>query len=234
MNQTARQARAMSRRVPRDRVLYIELTEFIMNTDPVVRQGERLTDMPDDGVASGGSGASAGVGGAAGAPLELIAASLRRERRRTGLSLTEVARRAGIAKSTLSQLESGTGNPSLETLWALGVALDVPFARLLDPPRRVIQVIRAGEGPVLHAERAAYEDTMLSARPPGARRDISVVAGRPGGPRESQPHMPGTIEHLVLSTGRVLAGPTGEAVELGPGDYVTYPGDIPHVFDALE
>ena len=23
-------------------------------------------------------------------------------------------------------------------------------------------------------------------------------------------------------------------VELGPGDYVTYPGDIPHVFDALE
>ena len=51
---------------------------------------------------------------AAGAPLELIAASLRRERRRTGLSLTEVARRAGLAKSTLSQLESGTGNPSLE------------------------------------------------------------------------------------------------------------------------
>ena len=40
------------------------------------------------------------------APLEVIAASLRRERRRTGLSLTEVARRAGIAKSTLSQLES--------------------------------------------------------------------------------------------------------------------------------
>jgi len=53
------------------------------------------------------------------APLEVIAASLRRERRRTGLSLTEVARRAGIAKSTLSQLESGTGNPSVETLWAI-------------------------------------------------------------------------------------------------------------------
>jgi len=164
----------------------------------------------------------------------LIAASLRRERARTGLSLTEVARRAGIAKSTLSQLESGTGNPSVETLWALGVALDVPFARLLDPPRQPIRVIRAGEGLVLHAERADYEATMLSACPPGARRDIYVVSGRPGAPRESQPHMPGTIEHLVLSTGRVLAGPAGEAVELGPGDYVTYPGDIPHVFDALE
>ena len=46
--------------------------------------------------------------------------------------------------------------------------------------------------------------------------------------------MPGTLEHLVLSTGRVLAGPAGEAVELWPGDYVTYPGDVPHIFDALE
>ena len=121
MNQTARQARAMSRRVPPARVLYIELTEFIMNSEPVVRQSERSTDVPN---LSGGAprveapgGASGALGGApGGAPLELIAASLRRERRRTGLSLTEVARRAGIAKSTLSQLESGTGNPSLETL----------------------------------------------------------------------------------------------------------------------
>lgn len=51
----------------------------------------------------------------------------------TGLSLAEVARRAGIAKSTLSQLESGNGNPSLETLWSLCVALDIPFAVLLEP-----------------------------------------------------------------------------------------------------
>src|SRR6516225_6539989 len=87
-----------------------------------------------------------------GAPLEVIAASLRRERARAGLSLTEVARRAGVAKSTLSQLESGTGNPSLETLWALAHALGVPLSRLVDPPRTSIQVIRAGEGTVLHAE----------------------------------------------------------------------------------
>ena len=35
------------------------------------------------------------------------------------ISLTELARRAGLAKSTLSQLEAGTGNPSIETLWSL-------------------------------------------------------------------------------------------------------------------
>jgi transcriptional regulator with XRE-family HTH domain len=59
-------------------------------------------------------------------PISVIAKSLVRERLRTGLSLAEIARRAGIAKSTLSQLESGNGNPSLETLWSLCVALDIP------------------------------------------------------------------------------------------------------------
>ncbi|ESF02045.1 hypothetical protein SEEV1955_12962 [Salmonella enterica subsp. enterica serovar Virchow str. ATCC 51955] len=66
-------------------------------------------------------------------PISVIARSLVRERQRTGLSLAEIARRAGIAKSTLSQLEAGNGNPSLETLWSLCVALDIPFARLLEP-----------------------------------------------------------------------------------------------------
>ncbi|MGH3455232.1 MAG: helix-turn-helix domain-containing protein, partial [Nocardioidaceae bacterium] len=100
--------------------------------------------------------------GRTGAPLAVIAASLRAERRRAGLSLAEVARRAGIAKSTLSQLESGTGNPSIETLWALGIALDVPFARLVEPRRPQVQVIRYGEGPAVASERADYVATLLA------------------------------------------------------------------------
>src|SRR5580692_8721591 len=167
------------------------------------------------------------------APRELIAASLRRERHRTGLSLTEVARRAGIAKSTLSQLESGTGNPSLETLWAICVALDAPFSRLLDPPRPQILVIRADEGPTVSAAHASYQATLLAACPPGARRDVYRIAAEPGHPRSSDPHMPGVIAHVVLSSGRALVGMAGEPVELGPGDYICYPADVPHVFEAL-
>ena len=168
------------------------------------------------------------------APIELIAASLRRERRRSGLSLTEVARRAGIAKSTLSQLEAGTGNPSLETLWAICVALDAPFSRLLDPPRPHVLLIRAGEGPTVSAAEADYQATLLAACPPGARRDVYRIHAEPGHARASEPHMPGVVEHVVLSGGRALVGVAGEPAELAPGDYICYPGDVPHVFEALE
>jgi len=169
-----------------------------------------------------------------GAPLATIAASLQRERQRAGLSLAEVARRAGIAKSTLSQLESGTGNPSVETLWALSVTLDVPFARLVEPPRPKVQVIRAGEGPAVASEQADYVATLLASCPPNARRDIYLIAVEPGSPRTSEPHMPGVVEHVVLSRGRALIGVAADPVELAPGDYIAYPGDLPHVFEALE
>jgi len=168
-------------------------------------------------------------------PLDRIAAAIRSERERAGLTLSELARSAGVAKSTLSQLESGAGNPSLETLWALSVALDVPFSRLVDgQPRPRVTVLRRGAGVAVASERADYVANLLASCPPNARRDIYLVRVEPGPPRESDPHSPGTIEHAVVGAGRALIGPAGQAVELGPGDYITYPGDVPHVCDALE
>ena len=103
-------------------------------------------------------------------PVATIAAALRRERERVGVSITELARRAGIAKSTLSQLEAGVGNPSVETLWALAVALGIPFSRLVEPSTPRTHVIRSGEGPRIRSEHADFIGTLLSAGSAHARR----------------------------------------------------------------
>jgi quercetin dioxygenase-like cupin family protein len=42
------------------------------------------------------------------------------------------------------------------------------------------------------------------------------------------------MEHLLVVTGRLRAGPAGNAVELGTGDVVTFGADVPHVYEALE
>ena len=167
-------------------------------------------------------------------PLAAIAESLRRERTRAGISLAELARRAGLAKSTLSQLEAGTGNPSIETLWSLGVALGVPFSRLVEPPRTVVRVVRAGEGPRLQSDQADFVATLLAAGSADTRRDIYVMELEPGKARDAAAHIPSSVEHIVVGAGRIEAGPAGETVELGPGDYATFPGDVPHHYSALE
>ncbi len=169
----------------------------------------------------------------ASSPHPLIAAAVRRERERAGLSLTELARRAGLAKSTLSQLEAGAGNPSVETLWALAVALEVPFSQLVAAPPPPVQVIRAGEGPRLHSEQADYVSTLLAAGSRHARRDLYLIELGAGTAREAVPHIPGTVEHVVVGAGHLRAGPVESPVELRPGDYASFPGDVPHRYEGL-
>lgn len=167
-------------------------------------------------------------------PISIIAESLVRERTRTGLSLAEIARRAGIAKSTLSQLEAGNGNPSIETLWALCVALNIPFAKLLEPAAHTTQVIRRGEGNKVVAEHADYQAILLASCPPGARRDIYLLLTEPGSDRLSHPHTPGSVEHIIVTQGRALLGLKSSPEILTAGDYICYPGDREHIFKALE
>jgi transcriptional regulator with XRE-family HTH domain len=163
-----------------------------------------------------------------------IAGALRRERERTGISLGELARRAGVAKSTLSQLEAGTGNPSVETLWALGVALGVPISRLVEPPSPAVRVVRKGEGLRLEADQADFTGILLAAGSPHARRDIYAIELEPDAGRHAEAHIPGTVEHLIVAAGRVRTGPADAPVELGPGDYAAFAGDVPHEYQALD
>ena len=115
-----------------------------------------------------------------------------------------------------------------------GVALDVPLSRLVEPTLPRVRVIRAGEGPTIYSEHAEYVATLLAACPPNARRDLYLISAEPGRARESAPHQPGVVEHVVLSVGRALVGLADEPVELRPGDHTGYPGDLAHVFEALE
>lgn len=162
-----------------------------------------------------------------------IATALRRERESAGLSVSELARRAGVSKATVSQLEAGAGNPSVETLWALGTALGVPFSAFVHDEAPILTIVRAGDASRILSASAPYAASLLSASPPHARRDIYLIQAEPGTPKPSDPHARGTIEHVVLVSGRAAVGPADAPVVLDPGDYLTYPGDAPHVFEAL-
>ncbi|SFT96726.1 transcriptional regulator, XRE family with cupin sensor [Actinopolyspora lacussalsi subsp. righensis] len=166
--------------------------------------------------------------------IETISIALRHHRERAGISLSELAKRAGVAKSTLSQLESGEGNPGVETLWALAVALNVPFSRLVELPTPHTRVIRAGQAPKIRAEHAGFAAGLLSACPAGASRDIYEIGLEAGEIRRAEPHQPGTVEHLIVVSGSMRGGPADGPVELEPGDYTTFSGAVPHLYQAVD
>lgn len=163
-----------------------------------------------------------------------IALALRRERERAGLGVSELARRAGVSKATVSLLESGSGNPSVETLWAIATALDVPFSVFVEDRRDGPQLVRAADRTGIRSAESPYEALLLAAGAPQTRSDLYLLRAEPGEPRRSLPHSHGTVEHVVLITGRALIGPADAPYELSPGDYLRYAGDEAHVFEALE
>jgi ribosome-binding protein aMBF1 (putative translation factor) len=56
-----------------------------------------------------------------------LAARLREERRRSGLTLVDVAGRSGLSTAMVSKIENSQTSPSLNTLARLAVALEVPI-----------------------------------------------------------------------------------------------------------
>jgi transcriptional regulator with XRE-family HTH domain len=58
---------------------------------------------------------------------------LRLLRAERGLTLREAAKRAGVAKETISYIERGETRPSDLTLAKLAKAYDVPLEELLEP-----------------------------------------------------------------------------------------------------
>jgi transcriptional regulator with XRE-family HTH domain len=144
------------------------------------------------------------------------------------MSALELSRRSGVARNTIAALENGESNPTLDTLYALADALNVPLSELLETPPQGPQVIRAGEG--AHVEGGAIDANLIDR---GAGYEIYAIRFHPGAARHAQPHPFGVEEHLHVHSGRVRVGPENAQVELGPGDFARYSGAVPHIYEAL-
>jgi transcriptional regulator with XRE-family HTH domain len=168
--------------------------------------------------------------------VKVVGDNLKAARLQHGLSVSELARRAGIGKGTLSELESGRRNPTLETLQALAGVLDVPLGWLLiaetaDIDRPVV-VSRAGEadlsGPTVDVE------LMDRVEEGGRRLEIYRLRVRAGSRYVSAAHRPRVIEQILVHSGTLVVGPESAPETLGPGDYIRFEGTTEHVYQAPE
>ena len=60
----------------------------------------------------------------------LLGERLRSRRRKLGLTIAQVAERAGLSLPYVSNLERGRGNPTLDVLTSLAAVLDLPVAQM--------------------------------------------------------------------------------------------------------
>ncbi|MEW2625132.1 helix-turn-helix transcriptional regulator [Streptomyces sp. NPDC048106] len=147
---------------------------------------------------------------------------LRKLREAQGISLSELARRSKIGKGTLSELESGRRNPTLETLYALTTALKVPLSTALHDLASPAKISGHAVEAVL-IERFEAETSVT---------ETYRVRIRAGATQESAAHSSGTTEHIIILTGMARVGGLTDPVLIGPGMHGSWAADVPHLYQA--
>lgn len=190
------------------------------------------------------------------ARLQALGAEIRALRRERGLSTAALADRCGVSRSMISQVERGLAAPSLEVLWSLARALDVPIGTFFqgdgpqgnppdghhapgtEPGRAsgatpgsltsgpAATVVRAGERKRLGLTPSLTYQ-LLS---PNLQHQIELVWIEYG-PGEAGPVTPfqhAGEEQMVVIAGRMQMWIAGDIYPLEAGDSITFDSALPH------
>jgi mannose-6-phosphate isomerase-like protein (cupin superfamily) len=144
------------------------------------------------------------------------------------MTLKEVATRAKLSESFLSQVERGLAGVSLPALTRVAAVLGLMVADLFEPT----QTLRPR---VVHRERRTMMElngarNYLVTPRPLANLEVFWVELDPGQGTAEAPFTHGdSDEVLVLLRGRVDVTVDGTSYSLGAGDSIAYRSSVPHM-----
>jgi transcriptional regulator with XRE-family HTH domain len=152
-------------------------------------------------------------------------ASLRHAR---GLTQEALAKVAAVPRSTIANLESSVGNPSLTVLVKVANALAVPLDELTAAPRAKV---RRWPSTDVATQSRGRGVTMRALVPePVPEEVLTLMDFAPGAAMRGMPHLPGTREFFTCLTGRVTIFVVGERHDLAAGDVLGFPGNVAHSY----
>ena len=155
--------------------------------------------------------------------------ALRAERE---LQQRQLAEKAGLTPSMVSQIESGRLTPSLNTLGKIAAALGVPIASLFDgQPAGRIHVTRKKDYPVVSFDGSSERWSVLGAGlfHGKIRAVVSTLGPRSRGvTTDKVVNKPGQMKLFYVLDGMVALHYNGDRYALAAGDSALLDGGTPH------
>jgi transcriptional regulator with XRE-family HTH domain len=157
-----------------------------------------------------------------------LGARIRTIRRARGQTLRQLADRAGVTESFLSQVEREVASPSIATVQRVAHALDLSIAELFAEEPAAGRVVRRED-----RRRVAYPglkavDEFLTSNVAG-RLQVILSSIEPGGGTGAEPYTHDSDEEVVVVLEGVLdVWVADEHYVLHEGDALTFPSRLPH------
>lgn len=163
---------------------------------------------------------------------EAIGRQVKGFREKLGLTISELAKAAGMSAGMLSKIENGATSPSLSSLQALSAALQVPVTALFKSFEEIRDAtfVKAGQG--LTIERRGTR----------AGHQYQLLGHSPHGPVMVEPYLitltqesdvfptfqHAGLEFLYMLEGNVVYRHGGKTYDMLPGDALFFDADSPH------
>lgn len=161
----------------------------------------------------------------------IVGNNLRRLRTRRGHSLERLAKLSGVSRAMLGQIELGRSVPTINLLWKVARALEVPFAALTGGPNiHETTVLRAADAKMLVSHSGHFRSRALFPFDSQRRVEFYELRLRVGGEEHAEAHSPGTLENLVVTCGRVDISVGKQRYRLDIGDAILFEADVPHSY----
>lgn len=150
---------------------------------------------------------------------------IQRARKDAGLSLDDLARRSGVSKSILSQIERDSTNPTIATVWRICAALErtpESLFRVGEAEESGVVLLSANATPEIQSEDGRCRLRILGAIETVERVQWYEFAADPGGELVSSAHGNGSVEHLTVLEGTLAVTANGDTKTAGPGETLRY------------
>ncbi|SJN26031.1 Transcriptional regulator [Mycetocola reblochoni REB411] len=156
-----------------------------------------------------------------------LGARVRELRGITGLSMRDLAVKAGVSAGYVSQIEKGQANASLGVLRAIADAFGIPWLELFGPAPRHGRLLRHGDRPRLFSDGGVEHYGITQA--PIGNVEVLVSVYQPGEGTGADDYTHGDSQEICLvQRGTLRLTVNGEQHDLGPGDSIEYRTSSPH------
>ena len=160
-----------------------------------------------------------------------VAQNLRRLRTKHGLSLDGLARASGVSRAMLGQIELHQSTPTINVLWKIARALNVPFSALITRQTSTqTKVLSAAQAKILTSHDGKFSSRALFPFDEPRKVEFYELRLAPRASEQAEPHPPGTIENLVVTRGALEMIVGEETHMLSTGDAVQFKADVRHEY----
>ncbi len=152
-------------------------------------------------------------------------------RKLRGLSQDQLAKLSGVPRTTISYIESGSGNPTLSNLIKISGTLQVSLEELLSESKEEVKVYSANE--LIEIKKGVGNPAIIKKLLPDkiSGLEIELINFDPGARFKGSPHVTNTKEYLYCNSGEVILTIEQERFHLKAGDLIAFKGNVKHSYE---